>query len=229
MAGVRRRSPIPIKFFRCIAKRTRRAFQIVPPARRAFFAFCDNPARCGTIKGYRTHTERTFPCSCLNWSAHGCSARWRAQPGVLCRALLLLWEECRHTADYSISRAEAVSRAEDYFAALAKPPLALDADGAGDEMSSPPRDPPHAGGGLLLRLRRTGWLEEQPGSYEVSRPLPLCRKSPRCWTPGRDIEPPGGHLYRQAVQGVAAAGQHRAGKKSPYENVLREVRQTLRP
>ena len=35
--------------------------------------------------------------------------------------LLLLWEECRHTADYSISRAEAVSRAEDYFAALAKP------------------------------------------------------------------------------------------------------------
>ena len=46
--------------------------------------------------------------------------------------LLLLWEECRHTADYSISRAEAVWRAEDYFAALAKP-LALDADGAGDE------------------------------------------------------------------------------------------------
>ena len=35
--------------------------------------------------------------------------------------LLLLWEECRHTADYSILRAEAVSRAEDYFAALAKP------------------------------------------------------------------------------------------------------------
>ena len=43
--------------------------------------------------------------------------------------LLLLWEECRHTADYSILRAEAVSRAEDYFAALAKP-LALDADDA---------------------------------------------------------------------------------------------------
>ena len=43
--------------------------------------------------------------------------------------LLLLWEECSHTADYSLSRAEAVSRAEDYFAAVAKP-LALDADGA---------------------------------------------------------------------------------------------------
>ena len=79
--------------------------------------------------------------------------------------LLLLWEECRHTADYSISRAEAVSRAEDYFAALAKP-LALDADDAGDEAEQPTRDPHLLALGFLLRLRRTGWLEEQPGSYE---------------------------------------------------------------
>ena len=79
--------------------------------------------------------------------------------------LLLLWEECRHTADYSLSRAEAVSRAEDYFAAVAKP-LALDADGAGDEDEQPTRDPHLLALGFLLRLRRTGWLEEQPGSYE---------------------------------------------------------------
>ncbi len=73
--------------------------------------------------------------------------------------MLLLWEECRHTADYSISRAEAVSRAEDYFAALAKP-LALDADGAGDEDEQPTRDPHTLAVGFLLRLRRTGWLEK---------------------------------------------------------------------
>ena len=77
--------------------------------------------------------------------------------------LLLLWEECRHTADYSLSRAEAVSRAEDYFAAVAKP-LALDADGAGDEDEQPTRDPHLLALGFLLRLRRTGWLEEQPGT-----------------------------------------------------------------
>ena len=71
--------------------------------------------------------------------------------------LLLLWEECRHTADYSILRAEAVSRAEDYFAALAKP-LALDADDAGDEAEQPTRDPHTLALGFLLRLRRTGWL-----------------------------------------------------------------------
>ena len=73
--------------------------------------------------------------------------------------LLLLWEECRHTADYSISRAEAVSRAEDYFAALAKP-LALDADGAGAP---------------------AGW-RSSPAATRRSPPLPLCRRSPRCWT-----------------------------------------------
>ena len=94
--------------------------------------------------------------------------------------LLLLWEECRHTADYSISRAEAVSRAEDYFAALAKP-LALDADGAGDEDEQPTRDPHTLAVGFLLRLRRTGWLEETPGSYEGEASLAFCRRWLRCW------------------------------------------------
>ena len=87
--------------------------------------------------------------------------------------LLLLWEECRHTADYSISRAEAVSRAEDYFAALAKP-LALDADGAGDEDEQPTRDPHTLAVGFLLRLRRTGALQDGgPTSFfELWRTLP---------------------------------------------------------
>ena len=44
--------------------------------------------------------------------------------------------------------------------------LTLDADGAGDEEEQPTRDPHTLALGFLLRLRRTGWLEEQPGSYE---------------------------------------------------------------
>ena len=87
--------------------------------------------------------------------------------------LLLLWEECRHTADYSISRAEAVWRAEDYFAALAKP-LALDADGAGDEEEQP----------TLTRwpwafccdcAAPAGW-KSSPAATRGKRPLPLCRR-----------------------------------------------------
>ena len=92
--------------------------------------------------------------------------------------LLLLWEECRHTADYSISRAEAVSRAEDYFAALAKP-LALDADDAGDEAEQPTRDP--------LRwvfcsvcAALAGW-KSSPAAMRRSLPLPLCLRWPLCW------------------------------------------------
>ena len=136
--------------------------------------------------------------------------------------LLLLWEECRHTADYSISRAEAVSRAEDYFAALAKP-LTLDADGAGDEEEQPTRDPHTLALGFLLRLRRTGWLEEQPGSYESEPTLAFVPEVAPLLDALEEILNPRvvtytGKLYKawQLLQGVGE-------EKNPYENVLREV------
>ena len=136
--------------------------------------------------------------------------------------LLLLWEECRHTADYSISRAEAVWRAEDYFAALAKP-LALDADGAGDEDEQPTRDPHTLAVGFLLRLRRTGWLEEQPGSYEGEASLAFVPEVTPLLEALEEILNPRvvtytGKLYK-AWQLLGSIGQ----EKSPYENVLREV------
>ena len=136
--------------------------------------------------------------------------------------LLLLWEECRHTADYSILRAEAVSRAEDYFAALAKP-LALDADDAGDEAEQPTRDPHTLALGFLLRLRRTGWLAEQPGSYEEEPALAFVPEVTPLLEALEEILNPRvvtytGKLYK-AWQLLQNVGQ----EKSPYENVLREV------
>ena len=127
--------------------------------------------------------------------------------------LLLLWEECRHTADYSISRAEAVWRAEDYFAALAKP-LALDADGAGDEEEQPTRDPHTLAVGFLLRTaphRLAGRAARQLRGGSV--PCLCAGGNAAAGSAGRNIEPPRSYLHRQAVQGMAAAGQHRAGKK----------------
>ena len=86
--------------------------------------------------------------------------------------LLLLWEECRHTADYSILRAEAVSRAEDYFAALAKP-LALDADDAGDEerlcyfdVQKYPKDGLNCGERFKITVHGQSILELVPESAE---------------------------------------------------------------
>ena len=131
--------------------------------------------------------------------------------------LLLLWEECRHTADYSILRAEAVSRAEDYFAALAKP-LALDADDAGDEAEQPTRDPHTLALGFLLRLRRTGWLAEQPGSYEEEPALAFVPEvTPLLEALEEILNPRVRHLHRQALQGVAAFAE-----RGPREEPLRE-------
>ena len=136
--------------------------------------------------------------------------------------LLLLWEECRHTADYSILRAEAVSRAEDYFAALAKP-LALDADDAGDEAEQPTRDPHTLALGFLLRLRRTGWLEEQPGSYEEEPALAFVPEVTPLLEALEEILNPRVVTYTGKLYKAWQLLQNVGEEKSPYENVLREV------
>ena len=136
--------------------------------------------------------------------------------------LLLLWEECRHTADYSILRAEAVSRAEDYFAALAKP-LALDADDAGDEAEQPTRDPHLLALGFLLRLRRTGWLAEQPGSYEEEPALAFVPEVTPLLEALEDILNPRVVTYTGKLYKAWQLLQNVGEEKSPYENVLREV------
>ena len=76
--------------------------------------------------------------------------------------LLLLWEECRHTADYSISRAEAVSRAEDYFAAISaaaavqRSVIGLPPSGAGCTMPGTPCSAPMEGGCAVFFRFRAG-------------------------------------------------------------------------
>ena len=140
--------------------------------------------------------------------------------------LLLLWEECRHTADYSIFRAEAVSRAEDYFAALAKP-LALDADDAGDEAEQPTRDPHTLALGFLLRLRRTGWLEEQPGSYEEEPALAFVPEVAPLLEALEEILNPRVVTYTGKLYKAWQLLQNIGEEKSPYENVLREVASDL--
>ena len=126
--------------------------------------------------------------------------------------LLLLWEECRHTADYSISRAEAVWRAEDYFAALAKP-LALDADGAGDEDEQPPATLTRWPWAFCCGCAAPAGWKSSPAATRGSVPCLCAGGNAAAGSAGRNIEPPRSYLYRKAVQGMAAAGQHRAGKK----------------
>lgn len=140
--------------------------------------------------------------------------------------LLLLWEECRHTADYSISRAGAVSRVEDYFAAIARP-VALDEDGAGDEAEEATRDAHALALGFLLRLRRTGWLTEQAGSYEQEASLAFEPEVTPILEAMEEILNPRvitytGKLYK-AWQLLRSVGE----EASPYENVLREVASDL--
>ena len=76
---------------------------------------------------------------------------------------------------------------------------------------------------FLLRLRRTGWLEEQPGSYEGEASLAFVPEVTPLLEALEEILNPRvvtytGKLYK-AWQLLSSIGQ----EKSPYENVLREV------
>ena len=119
-----------------------------------------------------------------------------------------------------------MSRAEDYFAALAKP-LALDADDAGDEAEQPTRDPHTLALGFLLRLRRTGWLEEQPGSYEEEPALAFVPEVAPLLEALEEILNPRVVTYTGKLYKAWQLLQNIGEEKSPYENVLREVASDL--
>ena len=130
--------------------------------------------------------------------------------------LLLLWEECRHTADTAFPVRRAVWRAEDYFAPLASPLRWMPTVRA-MRTSSHPR-PSHAGRGLSaaaaahrLAGRTAGSYEEEPALAFVPEVTPLLEALEEI------LEPPGRHLHWQALQGVAAFAE-----RGPREEPLRE-------
>ena len=136
--------------------------------------------------------------------------------------LLLLWEECRHTADYSISRAEP-SPALRIILPRWQSRWRWTPTARAMRTSSPPATPHTLAVGFLLRLRRTGWLEEQPGSYESEPTFAFMPEVTPLLDALEEILNPRvvtytGKLYK-AWQLLGSIGQ----EKSPYENVLREV------
>ncbi len=146
---------------------------------------------------------------------------------VYAELLGLLWVECRRSADYSIPRAEAVSRLEEYFAALAKPVILEPLEDGAAIAETPGRDPHALALGALLRLRRAGWLEEQEGSYEEEPALAFDPSVAPLLDAMEEILNPrlvtySGKLYKcwQLLRGIEA-------EQSPYENVLREVESDL--
>ena len=111
----------------------------------------------------------------------------------------------------------------DYFAALAKP-LALDADGAGDEMSSPPATPPLAVGFCCVCAAPAGW-RSSPAVMRKPTFAFMPEVTPLLDALEEILNPPGGHLYRKAVQGVAAAGSI-GQEKAPMRMCCGRWRQT---
>ena len=93
--------------------------------------------------------------------------------------LLLLWEECRHTADYSISRAEAVSRAEDYLRRWQSRWHWMPMTRAMNRTAH--RDPHTLALGFCSACAAPAGWKSSPAAMRKSLPLPLCPRWLLCW------------------------------------------------
>ena len=88
--------------------------------------------------------------------------------------LLLLWEECRHTADYSISRAEP-SGVPRITLPHWQSPLRWMPTVRAIEDEQPPATS-HAGQWASAAAAPHGWWKSSPAATRGKRPLPLCRR-----------------------------------------------------
>ena len=144
--------------------------------------FVTNPARCGTIKGYRTHTERTFPCSCLNWSAHGCSARWRGPTGRFMQSFCCCSGRSAAIRQITAFPAPRPSPAPRIILPRWQSRWRWTPTAREMRTSSPPATPTRWRWAFCCVCAAPAGWRSSPAVMRASRPLPLCRRSPRCWT-----------------------------------------------
>ena len=133
--------------------------------------------------------------------------------------LMLIWDRCSTSQDYSIEKSTLTELAETYMEGLGTllPPDEEDEwDGAASDARSQ---------GLLFvrRLRDTGWLEDLEGGYEEEPRTALCALAVRLLQLFDQLLHPKTVTYSGKLLKAYRLLQDMEQEKSPYENVLKEV------
>ncbi len=133
--------------------------------------------------------------------------------------LMLIWDRCSTSQDYSIGKSTLTELAETYMEGLGTllPPDEEDEwDGAASDARSQ---------GLLFvrRLRDTGWLEDLEGGYEEEPRTALCALAVRLLQLFDQLLHPKTVTYSGKLLKAYRLLQDMEQEKSPYENVLKEV------
>ena len=133
--------------------------------------------------------------------------------------LMLIWNQCGTSQDYSMGKSAVTQVAETYMEGLGTL-LPLDEE---DETDGPTLDARGQGLKFLRRLREAGWLEEMEGGYEEEPRTALTAQAVRLLQLFDEILHPKTVTYSGKLLKAYRLLQGVGQEKSPYENVLKEV------
>lgn len=133
--------------------------------------------------------------------------------------LMLIWDRCGTSQDYSIEKGALTELTETYMEGL-DTILLPDEEDEADGLASDARSQ-----GLLFlrRLRDTGWLEDLEGGYEEETRTALCAPAVRLLQLFDQLIHPKTVTYSGKLLKAYRLLQGMEHEKSPYENVLKEV------
>lgn len=133
--------------------------------------------------------------------------------------LMLIWERCGTSQNYSIEKNVLTELAETYLEALGSTVLPDEDEGFGDSL-------PDARSQALLfirRLRDAGWMEEVESGYEEETRMALCAPAVHLLQLFHELLHPKTVTYSGKLLKVYRLLQGLEQEKSPYENGIKEV------
>lgn len=133
--------------------------------------------------------------------------------------LMLIWERCGTSQDYSMEKSSLTELAEEYMEGLSIPLQPDEDDIAGDVV----HDPRNQALLFMRRLRETGWLEELEGGYEEEVRTALSVPAVHLLQVFDAMLNPKTVTYSGKLLKAYRLLQEMESEKSPYENVLKEV------
>ena len=133
--------------------------------------------------------------------------------------LMLIWDRCGTSQDYSIEKNALTELAETYIEGLGSA-LLLEEEG---EYSEPLSDARSQALLFIRRLRDAGWLEELESGYEEKTRIAICAPAVSLLRLFDELLHPKTVTYSGKLSKAYRLLQGLSEEKSPYENVIKEV------
>lgn len=142
--------------------------------------------------------------------------------GMFSELLMLIWTQCRSSADYGMSKSEMIRLSEDYLDGAQFEFLDFDSAEDPDELFTN-KDLHAKAVWCIARLRNCGWLEDLEIGYEEDSRTAICPQVVPILQAFYSIIHPQTITYSGKLNKAYQLLGSISTEKSPYENILKEV------